>query len=348
MVVDRYLWTGLHGYNSLQKHPPRLGWLHLNRKYKNSLQNHQKHMVSHLSIEFFAFFSPLSLSHVSFVSHLPDGITMYHITTYMLLSILLPFNLFTETQPKKNPVRRSSKPQATANLCTLPSPPLKRLPSETSEFSSHPFVSRSSKNRQEYDVRHSILVPGSDALRPKLATKAALKCLQRAEGGGWKKEIRCGANTCGFLMTIYSLYYWYWKPIRHRKSHTFFCSPFFGWSLVIFHQKGAFVFFQTKNVLKTQISADSPIFVAGFRRGQRWAKSELFCRRTWEDGRYETTCLTGQSQGLWIPGRTQVEGHWGGSLVSVVLTHSFCFSKDAAPVCLGCYKEIITRFHPDF
>eukprot|EP00434_Breviolum_minutum_P016619 symbB.v1.2.014652.t1/scaffold1063.1/size201213/7 len=41
---------------------------------------------------------------------------------------------------------------------------------------------------QEYDVRHSILVPGSDALRPKLATKAALKCLQRAEGELEKTE----------------------------------------------------------------------------------------------------------------------------------------------------------------
>lgn len=41
---------------------------------------------------------------------------------------------------------------------------------------------------QEYDLRHIALEPSSSALRPRLATKAALKCLQRAEGELLKTE----------------------------------------------------------------------------------------------------------------------------------------------------------------
>lgn len=41
---------------------------------------------------------------------------------------------------------------------------------------------------QEYDLRHIALEPASSALRPRLATKAALKCLQRAEGELLKTE----------------------------------------------------------------------------------------------------------------------------------------------------------------
>ena len=163
------------------------------------------------------FFSSLSLSHVSFVSHLPDLLS-----TCMLLSILLPFNLFTETQPKKNPWQ-SSKPQATANLCTLPSPPLKRRFVKPVFVESHPFVSRSSVQRQEYDVRHSILVPGSDALRPKLATKAALKCLQRAEGGEEKRKVV--GKYRGFLM-IYRVYILILETHPEIENHTLFFSFF--------------------------------------------------------------------------------------------------------------------------
>ena len=63
-------------------------------------------------------------------------------------------------------------------------------------------LSEAAQKRQEYDVRHSILVPGSDALRPKLATKAALKCLQRAEGGGGWREKSCGQRPVGFFDDI--------------------------------------------------------------------------------------------------------------------------------------------------
>lgn len=140
----------------------------------------------------------------------------------------------------------------------------------------------------------------------------------------WRRK----RKSCGQIRWVFWWYIVYiidiGNPSRNRKSQTFFLFLVKPQSS---HQKGGMCFF-----FLTEIRRNSHHFVAGFRRGQRWAKSELFCRRTWEDGRYETTCLTGQSQGLWIPGRTQVEGHnWGGSLVSVVLTHSFFFQKMRHP-----------------
>ena len=57
---------------------------------------------------------------------------------------------------------------------------------------------------QEYDLRHIALEPSSSALRPRLATKAALKCLQRAEGGGWRLEDHPGMFDGGYVY-IYSV-----------------------------------------------------------------------------------------------------------------------------------------------
>ena len=188
MVVDRYLWTGLHGYNSLQKHPPRLGWLHLNRKYKNSLQNHQKHMRKHLSIELFAYYLPFFLLSLSLMFLLFHIFQIYSPPACCYQSFYLSISL-PETQPKKKPL--AIQQTASHSKPLYPSIPTFKTAYAVKPVSRGvaPLSESQLQKRQEYDVRHSILVPGSDALRPKLATKAALKCLQRAEGGEEKGKV---------------------------------------------------------------------------------------------------------------------------------------------------------------
>lgn len=100
------------------------------------------------------------------------------------LSISLP-----ETQPKKKPL--AIQQTASHSKPLYPSIPTFKTAYAVKPVSRGvaPLSESQLQKRQEYDVRHSILVPGSDALRPKLATKAALKCLQRAEGGEEKGNV---------------------------------------------------------------------------------------------------------------------------------------------------------------
>ena len=323
MVVGRYLWTGLHGYNSLQKHPPRLGWLHLNRKYKNSLQNHQKHMRKHLSIELFAYYLPfflLSLSLSCFLCFTSSRSTLHlHAAINPSTFQCLYWN---STKEKPGPANQ----QATATLCTLPSHQTTAWP--FASFRRTPSWS-SSVQRQEYDVRHSILVPGSDALRPKLATKAALKCLQRAEGGGWKKE-KLWAKTCGFFDDIEFILLILETHQESKITHFFF---FFWWTGKSSTLK-RWQFFSKKR--EKHESADSH-FVGGTDRGQRWAKSELWTGELEKTEGMKPHVLLDSLKACGFRGEHRFFGSLGWFVWKVVLTHRFG-KKHAAPVCLGCYN----------
>lgn len=146
-------------------------------------------MRKHLSIELFAyylpFFSPLSLSLMFLLFHI---FQIYSPPACCYQSFYLSISL-PETQPKKKPL--AIQQTASHSKPLYPSIPTFKTAYAVKPVSRGvaPLSESQLQKRQEYDVRHSILVPGSDALRPKLATKAALKCLQRAEGGEEKGNV---------------------------------------------------------------------------------------------------------------------------------------------------------------
>lgn len=130
-LTDKWWLIGTFGLGYMATIPfknihPGLDDCTLIENTRNSLQNHQKHMRKHLSIELFAyylpFFSLLSLSLSCFFCFTSSRSTLH---LHAAINPSTFQSLYLKLNQRKNPWQ-SSKPQATANLCTLPSPPLKR------------------------------------------------------------------------------------------------------------------------------------------------------------------------------------------------------------------------------